>query len=169
VGSASKASALVRESALLVPSGRPEIRACPLPELLVEASAPSAAFLQRSGMRLARRADPGLTALADVARTGAVLLALVRNAHRNQRGAGTVELDAWPLGPRWVEIRVSDHGAPMPRSTLERAGELFFSTWGRPGTGLFVATHAASSMGGAIALASGDAGVRASLLLPRAR
>jgi two-component system, NtrC family, sensor histidine kinase HydH len=104
----------------------------------------------------------------DPARFEEALLCLVGNALDAMPAGGALRVAAGPVGTD-VELRVEDTGPGMSPSALARAFEPFFTTKpGGTGLGLALARKLLEVMGGRLQLESGDAGTRATIVLPRA-
>jgi len=126
----------------------------------------------RCGVRVA----PDLWSVAvEEAQIGQALQALLTNARQATRAGGIMEIDAWntraaeALRPgRYVAIRVTDHGAGIPKDALERIFEPHFTTKeGAQGLGLATARSMVENHGGALGAESTEgAGARFTVYLP---
>ncbi len=114
--------------------------------------------------------------LVDVGRLKTILFELLRNAMEAVPEEGTVRLRAETITPPGARqgrilIEVTDNGPGMKNEILERAFEPFFSTKkdkGCFGLGLNLARSLVEQMNGSLEIDSGNDGVSARIILPRA-
>ncbi len=108
--------------------------------------------------------------LADADRLRQVLINLLRNAVQASPAGSAVRIECNTLGRDWVELQVSNRGAPIPQHDLERIFEPFFTSKSRgTGLGLPIVRRIVHAHGGQISLQSDlENGTRAILRLPTA-
>lgn len=139
----------------LLAFSRPELQAARQLELeeLVPSLVKSYRRLMPDDVRIESDVDPGLRVFMDAGHLSQVLLNLTLNARDAMPQGGVLRFRARACRPDelpefvrdrlqtgGVEISVSDTGSGMDQATRERAFEPFFSTKGRRGTGLGLAT-----------------------------
>jgi signal transduction histidine kinase len=124
---------------------------------------------ERRGVTLELGEAAPLVAEIDAPKLHQVVLNLVRNAVEAVPPGGRVTLSLAPEETRFV-IRVEDDGPGIPEPIRTRIYEPFFSTKeGGTGLGMSIVHSLVSLHGGAIELASGPAGTRFDVAIPRGR
>lgn len=124
---------------------------------------------ERRGIALSLGEAAPLVAEIDAPKLHQVVLNLVRNAVEAVPPGGRVTLSLAPEETRFV-IRVEDDGPGIPEPIRTRIYEPFFSTKeGGTGLGMSIVHSLVSLHGGAIELASGPAGTRFDVAIPRGR
>jgi two-component system sensor histidine kinase RegB len=140
------------------------------PDRVVEAAVETFEVPERARVIVSLAADLPLVRVPPEAATRAVRT-LLKNAFEASTAGAPVHLHV-ELVDGQIRFRIQDHGSGMSSSTLQRAGEPFFTT--KPvgagfGLGLFLARTFAERWGGRLLLTSSpDEGTTATLLLPAA-
>jgi len=125
---------------------------------------------QYPGVTIATETATEALALATPGELGELILNLFLNAMHAMPGGGTIQVETKDLGSA-VQLRVRDDGTGMDEETRRRVFEPFFTTKQDVGSGLGLATAAASvrQWGGEIAVESQvDVGTMFTVRLPSA-
>jgi len=107
---------------------------------------------------------------ADADRLRQVLINLLRNARQASPAGSPIRIQCGPANTDRVEVEIANQGAVIPKDTLERVFEPFFTSKGGStgtGLGLPIVRRIVSAHGGEIKLESDErSGTRAILHLP---
>jgi signal transduction histidine kinase len=105
---------------------------------------------------------------ADADRLRQVLINLLRNARQASPPGSKVRVECGPSDGDWVEVIISNAGETIPKESLARVFEPFFTSKSRgTGLGLPIVRRIVSAHGGEISLQSdSESGTRAILRLP---
>ncbi len=104
--------------------------------------------------------------------TGQVMVNVLENACKYSPDNSPLQISAWVLENRWVEISVKDQGSGVPAEELERVFEKFYRSEGQSkvpgsGLGLSICRGLIEAQGGKIWMANNpDCGVTVTFTLP---
>lgn len=114
------------------------------------------------------RSTPCPNIAADADRLRQVMINLLRNARQASPAGSIIRIQCGPVGKDRVEVKITNEGKPIPKETLERVFEPFYtSKGGGTGLGLPIVRRIVSAHGGEIKLDSDEkSGTRATLHLP---
>ncbi len=146
----------------------PNIVSGPLTRVIAQIARPLADAIDPHGERLnIRLHGSDVEARIDAAIVEGSLAVLLSNVWRFRRGQEARAVIDASIEEDTLIVSVADAGRGMDAATLERAGELGFTTSSSGvGLGLFLLRRAVSARDGALVMMGTEDGVRATVLLP---